>query len=64
MDCVARQEGTSENDNLYGVAVDQDGSAVFTGLSAGEWDGVSSGDQDFVAVKIDRNGEELWRWQV
>lgn len=46
------------------MALAEDGSAVLAGLAYGDWDGESSGFTDFAAVKVDRDGRELWRWQV
>lgn len=34
------------------------------GHTAGDWDEVNAGEEDFAAVKLDQDGLELWRWQV
>lgn len=49
---------------MYGVAALNGGSVVLAGYSEGDWDGVSSGGQDFAAVELDSDGTVLWRWQV
>ena len=41
-----------------------DGSVVLAGASSGNWSGLNRGGQDFAAVKIDSDGNEIWRWQV
>lgn len=62
--CGFLKDGTEERDVLDGVAVGQDGSIVMAGSSAGAWTTKHDGLGDFVAVKLDANGTELWRWQV
>lgn len=49
---------------FFCVAVGKDGSALLAGSSTGSWDGIHLGGRDFVAVKVDSDGKELWRWQV
>lgn len=44
--------------------VDDDGSFVVAGYTSGAFDGVSAGSYDFIAIKLDTYGHELWRWQV
>lgn len=41
-----------------------DGSAVLSGRCEGYWNTASAGALDFAAVKLDADGNELWRWQV
>ena len=41
-----------------------DGSVIMAGYTYGDWDGVNAGSADFVAVKLDAAGEEVWVWQV
>lgn len=41
-----------------------DGGIVLAGNSFGDWNGTNAGEEDFIAVKIDTDGKELWRWQV
>eukprot|EP00904_Undaria_pinnatifida_P011787 jgi/Undpi1/7739/HiC_scaffold_23.g10212.m1 len=57
------QNGTEFDDRLNAAAVGEDGSIVFAGWSEGDWGSVNFGSSDFVAVKLDSNGKELWRWQ-
>lgn len=41
------------------------GSVVMAGYTSGDWDGeVHAGGDDFAAVKLDADGNEVWRWQV
>lgn len=42
----------------------EDGSVVLVGHTSGNWAGENSGKHDFAATKVDRDGVELWRWQV
>ena len=56
--------GTDETDVCYGVAMADDGSVVVAGYTWGDWDGVNAGGYDFVAIKLDAAGEEVWVWQV
>lgn len=41
-----------------------DGSLLLVGSTTGDWDGVSAGEDDFAAVKLDSESDEDWRWQV
>lgn len=58
------KNGTSGDDYIRAAAVGDDDSIVLAGYSNGDWSGVGSGLYDFVAVKLDGDGSELWRWQV
>ena len=59
------QDGTEDFDRVLAAVVDDgDDSVVLTGYSSGDWSGTSSAWDDCVAVKLDANGNELWRWQV
>lgn len=44
----------------------EDGSIVLAGYTVGSWDGseANAGEEDFVVVKLDKDGNELWHWQV
>lgn len=44
----------------------KDGSVVLGGMTKGDWDGVNVGEgtQDMVAVRLDADGNLLWKWQV
>ena len=51
----------------YASAARPDGSVVLAGTTYGSWKGDLSGTDavaDFIAVALDEDGEELWRWQV
>ena len=56
--------GTNVGDYCYAVAMADDGSVVVGGYTEGDWSGDNAGDNDFVAVKLDATGEEVWVWQV
>ena len=49
---------------MYSVVVGNDGSVVVAGYTAGSWACANLGEVDFAAVKLDKDGKELWRWQV
>ena len=58
------QNGTSGEDELRSVAIAQDGSIVVAGGTSGSYDRESEGGFDFVALKLDSNGNVQWAWQV
>lgn len=61
----ARQDGTDLYDLLYAVSATEDGSFVLAGKTTGVLSGLASaGGVDFAAVKLDADGNEIWRWQV
>lgn len=65
IDSTGPQAGTKEDDYAYMAVATSDGSIVLAGHTLGDWDGVNEGGEgDFIAVKIDTDGRELWRWQV
>lgn len=59
-----RQDGTSGDDKLHAAATAEDGSVLMAGWTSGNWDGAKGGFYDFVAVKLDADGNVLWNWQV
>ena len=66
---VIYQSGTTGEAGAYGraAAVRGDGSIVVGGLTSGSFatDFVGEdGAMDFIAVALDEDGNELWRWQV
>ncbi len=61
--CV-RQGGTEDADYISAVHVGQDGGTVLTGYSTGSYGEPNVGEEDFVVIKLDGDGIELWRWQV
>lgn len=47
------------------VMAGEDDSMVLAGSTRGNWSGTNLGGAwDLAAVKLDSEGEELWRWQV
>lgn len=61
---MALQNGTDGRDAFPGAAMGDDGSVVLAGYTDGAFSGGSKGAEDFAAVKLSADGEELWRWQV
>lgn len=57
------QDGTSFNDILFAVAVGDDGSVALGGRTVGLFGSDADGNSDFVAIKLDKDGNEEWRWQ-
>ncbi|CAM9350235.1 unnamed protein product [Scytosiphon promiscuus] len=58
------QDGTDGEDVASGVVISpEDGSVVVVGSTQGDWDGTSSGEEDFAAFKLDSNGTLIWKWQ-
>lgn len=54
-----------EDNRLNAVSMTEDGGYVLAGYTEGVWSGeASAGGQDFVVVKLDADGQEVWRWQV
>lgn len=74
--CRFPQGGTAEYDYATDVSMADDGSVVMSGRSKGDFTGfnasvsgsssTSSADLEsiFVAIKLDSEGTEVWRWQV
>lgn len=64
------QNGTLLPDGVADVAMSDDGSVVLTGYSSGVFNVSSSpssylaDESNFVAIKLDIEGAEVWRWQV
>lgn len=64
------QEGTSDSGGVYvfGAAARADGSVVLCGGTFGSFasdsSSVEAGSSDFLALALDEDGNELWRWQV
>lgn len=44
-------------------SIDSD-SIVLAGHTYDHWNGTDIGFRDFAAVKLDLDGQEMWRWQV
>lgn len=64
VDALWRQDGTEEFDSISAAVVGDDASILLAGYSSGNWSGNARGQADFVAVNLDADGNELWRWQV
>lgn len=65
--CHDEQSGatSADSESKMRVAVmGADGSVVLGGRADGDWNGTTAGMDDFVAVKLDAEGQEIWRWQV
>lgn len=58
------QAGSAEDDRSCCIFAGDDGSAIVAGHTFGVFGNRSLGLQDFVVVKLDEHGVELWRWQV
>ena len=56
--------GTVEVDVLRAVAIQANGSIVLAGSTLGDWSGLNAGSDDFAALALDSEGQEIWRWQV
>ncbi|CAN0304786.1 unnamed protein product, partial [Ectocarpus fasciculatus] len=59
------QDGTVEDDALDAVAVGEDGSLYLVGDTRGSWgrENPANGTSEVVAVKLDSEGTEVFRWQ-
>lgn len=57
------QDGTRWSDTFWAGVMDKDGSVVLAGGTEGDFALGSKGQRDFVVVKLDAEGKELWRWQ-
>lgn len=53
-----------DNDFVTDCAIGPDGSIYLGGATWGPWATVHAGQSDFAAVKLDPEGNEVWRWQV
>jgi len=58
------QDGSEEWDIIYAAAGADDGSVIIAGQSYGSYGAENAGNSDFVAVKIDNDGNTIWAWQV
>lgn len=62
---VTWQEGSSSADDvMFGAAETSDGSIILCGYTEGNWTAAIQGDYDYAVVKLDSNGEVVWRRQV
>lgn len=58
------QDGTEEVDFINAAAGADDGSIIITGYTESSYGAVHAGSRDFVAMKIDSDGNIAWQWQV
>ena len=58
------QGGTAFADVLSTVLVGEDGSVVLAGYTTGSWVDSNAGEEDYLVVKLDSDGNEVWVWQV
>lgn len=64
---VICQAGSSgDDDAVYGVSADAEGSFFLAGKTSGSLDGttLNAGENDMAAGKLDSDGAVLWYWQV
>lgn len=59
-----KQGGTSEDDVFLGGGMGDNSSVILVGSSYGNWADTNKGGEDFIAVKLDADGNILWKWQV
>lgn len=58
------QGGTAFADVLSTVLVGEDWSVVLAGYTTGSWVDSNAGEEDYLVVKLDSDGNEVWVWQV
>jgi len=58
------QDGTALNETFKAAVAAENSSVILAGSSRGNWSAVNVGEMDFIAVKLDSDGKELWRWQA
>ena len=61
---VVLQDGTEEYDYIFAAAGADDGSVIIAGYTYGSYEDVNAGSSNFGAVKIDGDGNTVWKWQV
>lgn len=58
-------EDPGGEDVEYSVAMPgDDGSVMLAGRTSVDWSGTNAGEYDFAAVKVDGDGQEIWRWKA
>ena len=60
----ATQDGTEGNDYANTAVTTINGTFVLAGSTYGDWNGSNAGNSDFAAVKLDADGNVIWKWQV
>lgn len=58
------QTGSDEKDEILGASAGSGGSVVLSGFTNGNWSGTHRGSRDYTAMKLDSDGEVVWRLQV
>ena len=58
------QDGTADNDYANTAVATINGTFVLAGITYGDWNGANAGDRDFAALKLDADGNVIWKWQV
>lgn len=61
---IMAQDGTEENDEVSAVEITENGVVILSGYTEGAFSGDNAGADDMVAIALDAEGSELWRWQV
>ncbi|NQU57748.1 MAG: SBBP repeat-containing protein [Rhodospirillales bacterium] len=59
-----KQFGTDMNDYAYGVTTDSSGDIYVAGHTYGSFQGTISGTKDFVLLKFDSSGDQIWARQL
>ena len=60
----AAQDGTDDYDFVRTAVATINGTFVLAGSTSGDWNGSNVGDRDFAALKLDADGNVIWKWQV
>lgn len=58
------QGGTAFADVLSTVLVGENGSIILAGFTSGSWIENNAGEEDYLVIKLDSDGNEIWVWQV
>ncbi|CAN0353237.1 unnamed protein product [Laminaria digitata] len=61
---LSTQNGTTDTDEVLDVEDALNNTFVLVGRSSGDWDGANAGSADMAAMKLDIDGNLLWKWQV
>lgn len=61
---INKQGGTAFDDVGFSVKVGDDKSIILAETTAGDYSHQGSGKRDFVAIKLDGDGNPIWSWQV
>ena len=58
------QDGTADDDYAKAAVATMNGTFVLAGSTQGDWNSVNAGDRNFAALKLDTDGNVMWKWQV